>query len=205
RGYADLAELLRLDVSAVRDRARAGVDALGVPGGEALDAAGRARIADYLLGQQDDGERIVTFAELAESAPARSWAQGLRERLAALASAELPAVPADAASTNGSRVAAAPAQAAVVPAPAPAPAPPAVAAAPPAPSVTAPPQAPSPPAPAAPPHASEPPAPSRDADDTRSSRLGGAILIAGAAALAIVLAVVLLGGGDDTPAASSTT
>jgi len=163
RGYADLAALLKLDPDAVRSRALAGVDALGLPAPDEVDAAERARIADYLLGQQDDGERIVTFAALTESPAACRWAQALRERLAGVAQTELPGVP-HAPSANGH----------------------------------------APPAPAA-------------LDDPRSehrggaqnvghpgaprsqpsSRLGGAVLLAGIAALAIVLAVVLIGGGDD--------
>ena len=63
RGYADLAATLRLDAAAVRERAHAGAAALaGRPGD--VDADTRGRVVDYLLGQQDDGERIVTFAEL---------------------------------------------------------------------------------------------------------------------------------------------
>ncbi len=182
RGYADLAALLKLDVDAVRSRAHAGLDALGgpAPAGQALDAAQRARVADYLLGQQDDGERIVTFAELGDSAAACRWAQALRERLAGIASGELPEVP-TAASSNGHASAA------------PAPPPPAA----PAPSAGVaglPPSQPDPPAPA---HAGQP--------GPRPSRLGGAVLLAGLAALAIVLAIVLIGGGDDDPDASGTT
>jgi hypothetical protein len=179
RGYADLAGVLALDVAAVRDRAVAGLDALGIPGGTALDAIQRARIADYLLGQQDAGERIVTFAELGESADACRWAQALRERLAPIAHAPLPDVPASATpSPNGS-----------TPAP--------VAATPAEPATSV---APAAPAPAA--------APAKASTTSRpSSRPGGAILLAGVAALVIVLAIVLFSGGDNgkpSSAASST-
>lgn len=169
RGYADLAATLQLDVAAVRERAVAGLDALGdavAPARGTLDAAQRARIADYLLGQQDAGERIVTFAELGESADACRWAQMLRERLAPIARGPLPDVPASAApSPNG----AAPAPAAPAPAAAQA--------------------APTPPA--------QPPSAGAPASSRPSSRLGGAILLAGVAALAIVLAIVLFSGGGD--------
>jgi len=126
RGYADLAATLRLDATAVRERAHAGAEALGAAGGfgsEDLDAQTRGRVVDYLLGQQDDGERIVTFAELGASPAACRWAQELRARLARVASAELPEVPASAtaAVTNGSGAAAvAPAAVATAPAPLPA-------------------------------------------------------------------------------------
>jgi outer membrane biosynthesis protein TonB len=216
RGYADLASLLKLDLDAVRSRARAGVEGLGdavPPARDALDAAQRARIADYLLGQQDDGERIVTFAELADSTAACRWAQALRDRLAAFAHRELPEVPA-AAAANGRATgdllatAAAPAAlpteaptaleaptavaepiAVAEPAP-PAPAPPATRAA------EQPPTA--PPAPPAPPRAAD-----ARPDGPQPSRLGGALLLAGIVALAIVLAVVLIDGGDDDPSGST--
>jgi anti-sigma-K factor RskA/sigma-70-like protein len=100
RGYADLAGLLKIDVGAVRERAQAGIEALGADGAAGLAPDQRARIADYLLGQQDDAERIVTLAELAESADAARWARRLHARIAPLASGPLPEVPA-AASPNG--------------------------------------------------------------------------------------------------------
>jgi hypothetical protein len=106
RGYADLAGLLKIDVHAVRERAHAGIASLGGAEGAALAPAERARIADYLLGQQDDAERIVTLAELESSAPASRWARALHERIAPLASAPLPEVP-PAPSANGAAPAAA--------------------------------------------------------------------------------------------------
>jgi hypothetical protein len=108
RGYDDLARTLKLDVAAVRERAHAGVEGLGLPSAAGLDGATRARIVDYLLGQQDDGERIVTFAELGDSAPACRWAQALREQLVGVAREQLPEVPAAAAAANGGGPAAQP-------------------------------------------------------------------------------------------------
>lgn len=183
RGYADLASTLRLDAAAVRERAHAGAAAL-VPG-EAPDAATRGRVVDYLLGQQDEGERIVTFAELGDSPAAARWAQALREQLAGLAPEELPEVPSAAPVAVGAANGAARDRTVVAP---PAPAPVAPAATPPAP-------------PAAPPSAPER---GGGPDGPRPSRLGGAILIAGAAALAIVLAIVLIGGGGGSSRKGST-
>jgi len=184
RGYEDLAATLKLDPTAVRERAHASAVAL-VP--DAPDPALRGRVVDYLLGQQDDGERIVTFAALGDSPAACRWAQALRGQLAGVARVELPEVPGPAApaaaSPNGS---AAHAGAATAVAAAP------VAAA--APAVAAP--------PASPPSAA--PARPRAADGPRPSRLGGAILIAGAAALAIVLAIVLIDGSSGTGKHAST-
>ncbi|HEX7290196.1 MAG TPA: sigma factor-like helix-turn-helix DNA-binding protein [Conexibacter sp.] len=192
RGYADLAATLRLDAAAVRERAHAGAAALAPSGGgPPLDAAVRARVVDYLLGQQDDGERIVTFAELGESPAACRWAQELREQLAPVASGELPEVPASAtvaAAVNGSRSVAAAHEPAPVTA--------ALAPSPPAPPVGD--------APGAPASAPQPAAPG-EPGPPRPSRLGGAILIAGALALAVVLAIVLIGGGDDGGSPSATT
>jgi hypothetical protein len=184
RGYADLAATLRLDVAAVRERAPAGAETLARAGTAALDADARGRVVDYLLGQQDDGERIVTFAELGASPAACGWAQALREQLAEVAREELPEVPASTTvpATNGSVARGG------------------VAVADPPPAVATPPRS-SPPAPPRPPRRSSgdaPPAP-------RPSRLGGAILIAGAAALAIVLAIVLIGGGGDEEKPSAST
>ncbi|MGN6190406.1 MAG: hypothetical protein ACTHOE_16065, partial [Conexibacter sp.] len=132
RGYDDLAATLRLDATAVRERAHAGAGALAesIPPAHALGADTRGRVVDYLLGQQDDGERIVTFAELGDSPAACRWAQALRERLAPIARAELPEVPAAApvaAAVNGSGATAvlppvAPTPEAASPPPAPAPA-----------------------------------------------------------------------------------
>ncbi|HET6448101.1 MAG TPA: hypothetical protein VFG31_03255 [Conexibacter sp.] len=202
RGYDDLATTLRLDPAAVRERAHAGAAGLGLPGGDALDADTRGRVVDYLLGQQDDGERIVTFAELGDSPAACRWAQALRERLARVAKEELPAVPAAAtvrATVNGSAATTARDPAAATAA---------VAAIPPAPAVAQEPTV-DPAAAASPAAAPSPdahPTASRQPSGPRPSRLGGAILIVGVAALAIVLAIVLIGGGDDTsgsPASST--
>jgi hypothetical protein len=182
RGYADLAATLRLDADAVRERALAGASALAAQTADEPDADTRGRVVDYLLGQQDDGERIVTFAELGESPAACRWAQALRERLAPVARTELPEVPASAvaAVTNGSVGGG-------------------VALASTSPVVEAPPR-PAPPAPPRPPRPSGADAPG----GPRPSRLGGAILIAGVVALAIVLAIVLIGGDDGGSPSGST-
>ncbi|HEV7775117.1 MAG TPA: hypothetical protein VGO48_17695 [Conexibacter sp.] len=204
RGYADLAATLRLDAAAVRERAHAGAGALGLPGRDDVDADTRGRIVDYLLGQQDDGERIVTFAELGASPAACRWAQELRAQLAGIASEELPEVPASAtaAVTNGSGASTTPVvvptAAAVATAPAPTPAA-AAAAVPSAPAPAAPRVA-----PPSPPATGGPSAPAGGPSGPRPSRLGGAILIGGAAVLAIVLAIVLI-GGDDSPSSSGST
>jgi hypothetical protein len=190
RGYAELASLLKIDADAVRTRAHAGLDALGVDGAGELTPAHRAQVADYLLGQQDEGERIVALAELGDSPAAIRWGHALRDRLTPLARAPLPELPALAAGNGAATPAPAPAEAApatAAPAPPPPPEPPAVLA---PPSTSPPPASPPPTAPAA-----SPPRPG-------SSRLGGAIVLAVVAA-AIVVAVLLLTGGDDKKAAAT--
>ena len=187
RGYDELAATLRLDAAAVRERALAG--ALALAPADDVDAATRERVVDYLLGQQDDGERLVTFADLGDSPAAARWAQALRERLAGIARDELPEVPQAApvvAGVNGGSSAA----------PDPALATAALAAIPPAPVAQQPASAP----PGQPPHPRVPGAPS----GPRPSRLGGAILIAGIVALAVVLAIVLIGNGDGGGSPAST-
>ena len=119
RGYEELASLLKVDPAAVRTRAHAGLDALGVAGAGELTPERRAQVADYLLGQQDDGERIVALAELGDSPEAIRWGHALRERLTPLARDPLPELPAVA---NGNGAAPAPS----VPPPAPTPEPVAV-------------------------------------------------------------------------------
>jgi len=211
RGYRDLAAMLKLDAAAVRERARAGADALGLPDAGDVDAQTRAQVVDYLLGQQDDGERIVTFATLGESPAACRWAHALRERLASVAHDELPEVPSPsgARSTNGSSApSGAPALAAATPVAA-APASPQPTVATPAPAAAIAPTA-AAPAPSATPAAPPPPAAPGGGSGAsgptgpRPSLLGGAILIVGAAALAIVLAIVLIGGNDNSHPPTST-
>ena len=106
RGYAELARMLRIDASAVRIRAHAGIDALAGASADAPDAARRAQISDYLLGQQDEGERLVTLVELTDSAAACRWAAALRAQLQPLAREPLPEVP-EPVATNGTVAAAA--------------------------------------------------------------------------------------------------
>jgi hypothetical protein len=192
RGYADLAGMLKIDAGAVRERAHAGLDALGGPSGDGLAPEQRARIADYLLGQQDVAERLVTFAELGDAADACRWAQHVRERLAPLAQEALPEVPA-LASANGRAATTVPES--VAPAaslassaePAPATAAPAASA---ASAFKAAPPPPIPPAPVRADAGSPPP--------RRPSRTGGALLIGGVLVAVVVLAIVLLtsGGGE---------
>ena len=96
KGYDEIAELLGIEVSAVRGRAHAALDALG-PSTAGLTAGRRADIADYLLGQQSSEDRDATREHLAGSAPARAWARSVAGELRPLARNGLPEIPAEAA------------------------------------------------------------------------------------------------------------
>ena len=92
RSYGELSELLAIPEREVRARADAGVRALA---GEPAAGVDSGRIADWLLGQQPDGEAERTRAAVARSDDARTWAQAAAERLGELGGA-MPSVPATA-------------------------------------------------------------------------------------------------------------
>lgn len=96
RGYAELSGLLKIDETAVRARAHAGLEALAPNGsGAALSPERRGQIADWLLGQQEAADAAVTFQHLEDSRAARRWAAELRGRLAPVAREhDLPELPA---------------------------------------------------------------------------------------------------------------
>jgi hypothetical protein len=101
KSYAEVAALLSIRESAVRDRAHAALVTLS--GGD-LDgnsrepsAARREDIGDYLLGQQTGaGARLATRAYLDESAEGREWARAIAAELAPLTPGPLPEIPGDA-------------------------------------------------------------------------------------------------------------
>jgi hypothetical protein len=95
KGYDEIADLLGIEVSAVRGRAHAALDALG-PSTAGLTAGRRADIADYLLGQQSTEDRDATREHLVGSAAARAWARIVAGELRPLAKNGLPEIPAEA-------------------------------------------------------------------------------------------------------------
>jgi hypothetical protein len=218
RSYEDIARLLSIDRTAVRQRALSAMDTIGPRTG--LDDERRAMITDYLLGQLDDDQRAQTRDRLAETPGERAWARVIASELAPLASAELPDIPVPENGAGGETateeaepglehepageqadVGAQPERAAAAePGPVPEPG-----------SST---QAPTP----GPVDAAEAPPPPTPGDEgpkvagTPSSRRGGLILIGGVVAVAIVvLLIVLLSGGGSskkprtTPATAPTT
>jgi hypothetical protein len=92
KGYNEIADLLGIEVSAVRGRAHAALDALG-PSTAGLTAGHRADIADYLLGQQSTEDRDATREHLAESPAARAWARSVAGEVRPLARNGLPEIP----------------------------------------------------------------------------------------------------------------
>ncbi len=226
RSYDDLAGLLRIDRDAVRDRACAGLDALGPEAGRRLSPQRRREIADYLLGQQGTGEREATVDLLSASAGARAWARVVSGELAPLAREPLPAVPPDGPELESPLVEhetpvtpLGDAQVADAPVAEKTPAPAELEPSPPPPASD---EAPAPPPPAAPaadepePHTgaapadapqAQPPAAERqpgeadgdliaDAAVPPGSQLGGLLLLGGLGILVVVAVIVLVSGGS---------
>jgi hypothetical protein len=97
RTYDELAQLLGISADAVRARAHAGLERLAPA--DSLDPEDRARIADYLLGQQGVSAREATRELLADDPEAHSWATAVATELAPVARSPLPDVPAVTAAT----------------------------------------------------------------------------------------------------------
>jgi hypothetical protein len=92
RGYDDIAAVLSIDRSGVRDRALAALDALGPETG--VPDLRRHLITDYLLGQLPKKLADQVREELASSPTQRAWARVVASELAPLASGPLPEIPA---------------------------------------------------------------------------------------------------------------
>ncbi|MEO8966483.1 MAG: sigma-70 family RNA polymerase sigma factor [Solirubrobacteraceae bacterium] len=197
RSYDEIARLLSIDRSAVRQRAVSALEALGPQTG--LEGERRRVITDYLLGQLDSGAASAAQDAIAAAPGERAWARVVASELDPLASSPLPPIPA---------AAAGPPPTPSVPAPAP-----------PAPATPTPGTAPDPAAPkrerqsifagrrraqASGAAAPEPTVPSEERSG-RSSLLGGGVLIALTVIIVAAVVVILLnaGGSGPTPAASA--
>ena len=97
RSYEEIAGLLRIEPSAVRERARAALDSLGPDDVDGLELSQQDEVADYLLGQQSASQRAATRQFLESSAPGRAWARVVAGELRPLAGDDLPEIPAEAA------------------------------------------------------------------------------------------------------------
>ena len=98
KSYADVAGMLSISERAVHDRAHAALAILAPKEAKGLDAARRAEIADYVLGQQAVGTRLRTRTLLGVDASAAAWAAALARELAPIGG-ELPEVPVPAGAT----------------------------------------------------------------------------------------------------------
>jgi outer membrane biosynthesis protein TonB len=94
RSYEDIARMLSINPSGVRERALAALDALGPQ--TRIDQPSRARICDYLLGQLPEGDVAAIRNHLARSAGERAWARVVSSELAPLATEPLPDIPPEA-------------------------------------------------------------------------------------------------------------
>lgn len=93
KSYADVAAMLGIAEHAVHDRAHVAIAVLAPSQARALTPQDRQEITDYMLGQQPTmGERLRTRTLLGNSEPARAWALGLAVQLAQFG-AELPDIP----------------------------------------------------------------------------------------------------------------
>ena len=100
RTYDDIANLLRIEPEAVRERAHAALDALGPEDVPGLSLELQDEIADYLLGQQTASQRAGTRDFLETSPGGRAWARAVASELRPLAGDNLPEVPAEAAEVD---------------------------------------------------------------------------------------------------------
>ena len=94
RSYDDIANMLRMEPGAVRERAHAALDALGPEDVPGLSLELQDEVADYLLGQQTASQRAATRDFLETSAGGRAWARAVAGELRPLAGDSLPEIPA---------------------------------------------------------------------------------------------------------------
>ena len=93
RSYAGIARALRLDVDAVRARARDAVTTLSAPAPTVPDDR-RAQVTDWLLGQAEPAAAERAQRYLIENPGARAWARTAADSLGGTASSRLAILPA---------------------------------------------------------------------------------------------------------------
>jgi hypothetical protein len=81
RSYDDLADMLDLPPSRVRELAREALSELSPVSAGRVDPDWREQVADYLLGQQTGPESRATQGHLRRSEPARTWALSVLDSL----------------------------------------------------------------------------------------------------------------------------
>src|SRR3954447_10146001 len=93
KSYEDIASMLRMEPSAVRERARDALDALGPEEAPGLTEQRQDEIADYLLGQQGGDAADDTHYFLEGSGAGRAWARVVGDELEQVAPGAVPEIP----------------------------------------------------------------------------------------------------------------
>jgi hypothetical protein len=92
--YPELAEMLGMPESRVRELARDALVELAPVSVRGVEADWRGQLADYILGQQSGPEATATKGHLRRSEAARSWARSLLDSLEQLyVNGSVPAIP----------------------------------------------------------------------------------------------------------------
>jgi hypothetical protein len=95
KSYGEIADVLRIERSAVKARAHDALATLGPEDADDLTEDRRDEIGDYLLGQQDEGQRTATRSFLEGSPAGRAWARIVSSELRELKPEGLPEIPAE--------------------------------------------------------------------------------------------------------------
>jgi len=95
KSYGEIADVLKIERSAVKARAHDALAALGPEDTEDLSEDRRDEIGDYLIGQQDEGQRAATRSFLEGSPAGRAWARIVSSELRELKPEGLPEIPAE--------------------------------------------------------------------------------------------------------------
>ena len=95
KSYGEIADVLKIERSAVKARAHDALATLGPEDTDDLSEDRRDDIGDYLLGQQDEGQRTATRSFLEGSPAGRAWARIVSSELRELKPEGLPEIPAE--------------------------------------------------------------------------------------------------------------
>ncbi|MEA2366451.1 MAG: hypothetical protein QOI32_1963 [Thermoleophilaceae bacterium] len=91
--YSELADMLNLPESRVRELARDALVELAPVSVRGVEEDWRGQLADYVLGQQSGPEATATKGHLRRSEAARSWARSLLDSLEQFYDGSVPAIP----------------------------------------------------------------------------------------------------------------
>lgn len=98
KSYGEIADLLKIERTAVKARSHDALATLGPEETADLSEDRRDEIGDFLLGQQDEGQRTATRQFLESSPAGRAWARIVSSELRELKPEGLPEIPAEGAS-----------------------------------------------------------------------------------------------------------